>query len=107
MPILDYASRSTFNGTGRAVVIMGPNTAVAGWQVERITISTTSALPTLCNVYRNAENPTAMIDNSLSGNGDASDNVSEYFYPGESIMFIWSGGTPGAIATANVRGTLA
>lgn len=103
---LDYAARSTFSAAGRAVVTLGPNTAIAGWQISRITINTTSVLPTLCNVYRSFENPSSQIDNSLSGNQDASDNVDEYLRPGESLIFVWSGGTPGAIATANVGGEI-
>ncbi len=96
---------ATFGADGRAVARAGPNVYGSRWNVDLMVVSATSTLESECKVYRNVEQPTAMLDNTRTGNQDVSDcNID--VRPGETLVVVWTGGTPGALATVVVNGTL-
>ena len=96
---------AVFDGNGRAAGSVGPQAYGSRWNVDLMVVSTTSTNVTTCKVYRGVEQPTAMVDNTRTGNQDASDcNID--LRAGETLLFVWAGGTPGALASASINGTL-
>lgn len=96
---------ATFDASGRAVVSLGPTVYGSKWNVDRMVVTTQSSAVTKCFVYRNVEQATALTDSTKTGNADTSETDID-LTPPDKLLFVWSGGTPGAIATAIVSGTL-
>ena len=96
---------AVFDATGTARVRLGPAVYGSRWNVDLMSVSSTSTLQTTCNVYRDVENAGASIDNTRTGNLDTS-NTSVDLNAGQVLIFVWTGGTPGATATVSVSGTL-
>lgn len=96
---------AVFDASGKAVVRLGPTVYGSRWKVDLMSVSTTSTLQTTCNVYRDSESAAASLDNTRTGNLDTS-NTDIDLTAGQVILFVWTGGTPGALATVSVSGTL-
>lgn len=84
---------------------MGPSVYGSRWNVDRMVVSTTSTAVTKCDVYRNAVSDANKVDNTRTGNADTSETNLD-LNPPDVLIFVWTGGTPGAVATASVAGTL-
>lgn len=96
---------ATFGADGVARASIGPSVYGAKWHVDRIVVSTTSVLPSTCTVYRNVEAASAQLDHTRTGNADTSETSLDVPSP-DALIFVWLGGTPGAVATAVISGTL-
>lgn len=96
---------AVFDANGRAEVTLGPTVYGSRWNVDKMVVSTTSTMASKCDVYRDAESLSNKIDNTRTGNADTSETNID-LSPPSVLRFVWSGGTPGATATAVVYGTL-
>jgi hypothetical protein len=102
---LFQSARTTFDATGDARVVFGPDRAFERWRVTNTAITTSSAAATSFKLYRGlTETPSNLIDlSNFNGNNDVSDSVID-LTPGEKLLGVWTGGTPGANATLTVSG---
>lgn len=99
------STSAVFNAAGVARASLGPAVYGSRWNVDRMVATTTSVLPTQCDVYRNVESPLSKIDSTRTGNNDTSETNLD-LRPPDTLIFVWTNGTPGATATAILAGTL-
>lgn len=103
IPVYQSAS-AVFDANGRASVSIGPTVFGIRWKINRLIVSTTSTAETQLRVYRGSEQASRMVDSTYTANQNTSEtDVSLATL--ESLLFVWSGGDVGAIATAVIEGT--
>jgi hypothetical protein len=74
------------------------------WEVERISISTTSGAPTTAFVYVGDPVPRNLVDGSSSGNLDVADETQPIVVPGgQRLRIRWTGASLGAVGSARVQ----
>lgn len=97
------SGRATADANGRAQVEM--RSAIWGewWRVTNASVSGNSVLEPQLKVYRGFVSDTALIGGSLTGNLDSATG-NDVIQPNESVIFVWTGATPGAQFTATVTG---
>jgi hypothetical protein len=88
-----------------ATVQMGPQRYGENWSVNSSSISTTSALPTSCRMYRNMVSPSAFLDGTASANLNVS-NVPVELQSLDKLIFVFTGGTMGSAATVVLNGSV-
>jgi hypothetical protein len=91
-----------FDAAGEAIVTIAVPAGCL-WDIEATTVSTTSTVRTTASVYLGSPSPGAMVDSTYSGNRDTSD-TKHTVIGGETITCVWTGGTPGAVATIRITG---
>lgn len=93
-----------FDATGKATILLTAVKNGAIREIERIVLTTTSALATTCGIYEGAvEADDALRDYSTDANKDISVNNPPLRLPGNKpILVVFSGGTVGAKATVNL-----
>lgn len=101
--MLIATGEAIFNAGGRASVQLGPTAYGVEWFVSLMASTTTSTTETNLNVYRQTETPSALIANSRKANGDFNDDEIRLRNL-EKLVFVWTGGTPNALATINLEG---
>ena len=93
------------DGAGSGQVVLQPGRAGLWWTITHMATSGDSALQIVkLDVYRSVVTPQQNLDHSDSANGD----ISECNYPigpGESLVFVWTGGTVGARMNIRIEGT--
>jgi len=106
IPLAESAT-GVLNAAGRVSLSMGPAVYGSYWSVERISVSCTSATDTDCTMYRQIESPTTLIDATSNGNSDTNDSSGNPIdvKQGQSLVFVWTGGVAGAVATVVLDGT--
>lgn len=101
----------TLNGSGAGTVQVGPNSPGETWAPSQVSVSCSATVTTgtcQCNIYAGpGASQSTFVDGTFSGDtGDTSDAIGgREVHPGESVFAVWSGGVPGATATAVVAGT--
>lgn len=103
IPVNNSAS-ATFDDSGRAVVSLGPTVYGVAWEITRVVVSTTSSAQTQLRVYRGTEQASRLVDSTYTGNDNTSETDVKLSNL-ESLLFVWTGGDVGAIATAVIDGT--
>jgi hypothetical protein len=99
------------NGSGAGTVQLGPSSPGEIWQPSQVSVScsaTVTAGTCQCSIYAGAgTGQGTFVDGTFSGDtGDTTDAIGgRKVNPGESVFAVWSGGVPGATATAVVAGT--
>ena len=93
----------SFEAGGRAIASLSPSRSYERWRITLTAIRTTSESQTRFSEYRFSESPSNLVEGTETGNLNSSDSVVEV-EPGESLVYVWEGGTPGASATVTVRG---
>ena len=103
--IVENSRQAQANVSGRAEVRIGPPTAVQTWKVAAM-VSTVTNSPTESQllVYKNTESPSQVVNSSVSANNAVSTGDDVILQPGDQLLFVWSGATPGAWCTASIRG---
>lgn len=94
---------------GTAEIVLGPTKANESWTVTHSQLANTEVnaiepilIPTVY-VYRNFIGSGGFIEGTINGRNGASDTVIE-LQSSEMLVFDWSRGTPGTLATVTVRG---
>ena len=101
------SARVTLDGSGNGTVVFGPQRPNTKWIVKGVSVQTsTTTLMPKANVYRGTVNPGTFITGTYDGGNDADNALNETLWPGEYISVRWTGGDPGAQATAAYRGDL-
>lgn len=96
--------RATADVNGRARVTLSPQRAFERWQVERITVqSTSSVLVPKCEIYRGAETASRLVDGTWTGTFDHTD-TSLMLQTGEEIIVLWVGGDVSSECTVTIEG---
>lgn len=103
IPILQSIT-DTFDADGIARASTGPTVFGTKWEVTRLVTSTTSVADTTLKVYLNSETPSALVDSTYLANNDVSETNSIMLATLDKLVFVWEGGTPGAVATGIVTG---
>lgn len=102
---IEQVASAVFDGSGVATATFPAVPIYTRWTVTRVAVSTTSATRTAVSVYRNSAAAPNLIDTDpYGGNGNSTDTVSE-LAASETLVVQWTGGTPGAVATATMSGT--
>lgn len=102
---LDTSASAVFDGSGTAILRLGPQVYGHSWTVSRLVISTGSTLPTKCRIYLNNVVDSRLVAGSYSGNRDFDETTLPLFNL-DILIAVWTGGTPDSYATLNVQGTL-
>lgn len=94
------------NGGTVARVETAPTVYGSTWHVRRIVVNTTSSGingSSVFKLYRVNEQPSNMVDGTYSGDQDV-DETQFGLMALEKLIFVWTGGDLGAIATAVISG---
>jgi len=91
---------------GTADVAVGPPPVGQAWTIEILSVFLSTGNGT-ASVY-SGHNPTdaAFLDGTYSGGRDSTARIGT-LAQGEGLLIRWTGATPGARATATLRGTIA
>lgn len=102
---LPLAQTATFDSSGVASVAFTPSTysgagvgTSIGWAVLAVSVETTSTSQTIAKVTVSGW----LVAGSHTGNLDTADGSPIMVAPSETLTVTWTGGTPGASATATV-----
>jgi hypothetical protein len=99
------------DGSGGGTVQVGPSSPGEIWSPAQVSVSCSATVTTgtcQCNIYAGAgPSQGTFVDGTFSGDtGDTTDAIGgRQVNPGQSVFVVWSGGVPGATATAVVNGT--
>lgn len=105
-----YDNRNvTLDGNGDGTIIFFPQSARERWLMTFINISCTSdvgstLVPTM-TMYRSAPVPAYRIGGSYNGLGDTNSTDQILLSMNELLYMVWTGGDPGAVATARIEGS--
>jgi len=98
-------SRSVvLNGSGNGAVALGPTFTGETWHVTNTAVSTSSAAAhPKAQVFLGVPIPGNLRDATYAGDNDSSDTVYD-LRAGQILTVVWTGGDPGATATAVLSG---
>ena len=95
------------DASGSGTLVLGPERAGESWEVTRISVTCTSTLQTVVTVYENVVSTQTALFNSKAGNSDVAAGDPPMTIPsGSRVVIVWTAGTPGAAATAVLKGKL-
>ena len=101
----------TLDGSGAGTVQLGPASPGEAWLPGHVNVSCSAVVATgTCQaiVYAGAAiGQGAFVDGTFSGDtGETTDAIAGHvLHPGQYVFVVWSGGVPGATATAVITGT--
>ena len=95
----------TLDGTGYGLVTFRPSGET--WTIQSVTVNVNNTTAEArSNSYKGYVGPAYLVDATYTGSsGDTSDTIHE-LQDGEAFLVEWVGGTPGATASVNMRGTI-
>lgn len=89
------------NGAGYGTVQFGPDRPNTRWVITRVSVNvSTNTVEPEARIYRSRVSPGLMLSGTFSGSNDTDDGLSETVFPGDFLIVEWTGGDPGATATA-------
>lgn len=99
-PLRDSA-QVALDASGAGQIRLGPGRHGVRWVVRRISVqtSTSTAVPE-ARIYRGSVGDAAFLSGTFVGSMDTDDGLSETLSHGEYLTVRWTGGDPGATATA-------
>lgn len=100
---VSVSASATFDVNGRAIASLGPSVFGVRWKLSRMVTSTTSTAETQLRVYRNTEQPSTLVDSTYTANQNTSETTLTLMTL-EKVVFVWSGGDTGAVATVVLEG---
>ena len=103
---LETVAQATFDANGLAVVELFAVNSHTAVTVNRIAVTTTSGARTSATWYRNSVSPLNQIDEAPSSGNSDTTAITATFLAGERCIVAWTGGDPGAVATATLSGTV-
>jgi hypothetical protein len=96
----------TLDGAGNGAVSFGPGRHGVSWSIQRISVQTsTTTLVPEARVYRDSVGEATFISGTFVGSFDTDDAIGQDLENGERLIVAWTGGDPGAMATATFYGT--
>lgn len=100
-----YSAQATIAADGTATATLPPVPVGTVWQLQAVTVNSTSAQRTSCTLYRGISNTQVnIIEKSVySGNADTTDTAIR-LNSGEQLRAVWAGGTPGAACQVTITG---
>jgi len=101
---IDTAVVVTLDSNGSGTVTAGPGAARERWSISNISVNSDSALVPQVLIYRNSAIKSNFVTGSFSGQLDVDSSSNIQLRPGEKVVAVWSGGTPGATATVRFEG---
>lgn len=103
---LNENAQVPFNATGNAIVTIGPKNVYQKWNIQAVSINTSTAVKIAsCNVYFGSGPNGQFLGGTLNA-AQNSANISQTLYQGQTICAVFTGGDVGAIATLAVSGTV-
>jgi hypothetical protein len=102
---LAEAFSTTLDAAGRGTVRLRPSSMRTTWLVQSVQVAATSnaAEPT-ANVFLGSETG-QNLGGTYTGSNDTCSGMNTQLYPGQYLTVLWTGGDPGAVATATAYGT--
>jgi len=94
---------------GQATISVGPQGLGNVWYPAQAVIGTTSGVNdnSVCNAYLGAAGvPTTLVGTAYPGGSGTIALAVPPLSPGEYLIFVWTGGNPGDVASVNVIGTM-
>lgn len=106
---LDSTANVILDANGGATAQLAPGGAREKWTVNFVAVNTTSPLPNSTNVpqlimYRSAAVPGNQLGGTFAANMDTDSTDVYNLNMNEAIVFVWSGGDPGAAGTVHIEG---
>jgi hypothetical protein len=108
-PLTGGQKTATVNALGSATISIGPQGLGNIWYPVQCTISTSIGAADLstCAVYLGSQaQQNLQGGQSYAGGGDVVSLSVQSMSPGDLLIAVWTGGTPGSIAAVNVTGTM-
>lgn len=107
MPVPDWPlsveATTVLNASGNGTVRLGPTRLGQNWIPTIVAVSTsTAARVPIADVRLGSTD----LGSTFTGSNDSNDLTGVTVYPGQQLTITWSGGDPGATATASVSGTV-
>lgn len=97
---LDAFKSVTLDANGNGTLTLGPKNLGQTWQVSTVAVTGNSASTPSATVSLGS----ISLGGTYAGNND-SDNVNVTVWPGQTLTYKWTGGTPGAVQTGYAYGT--
>lgn len=108
-PLASVSATFVSDGVGGTIcrAVAAPTRAGISWSIDLIatTVSPGSTPSSQLKVYRGVESVTTYVEGTYSADNDTSDTHHE-LKSMDSLTFVWTGGTLGAVATATLHGTI-
>jgi hypothetical protein len=106
---LDLTANVTLDATGGATTQLSPGGAREKWTVNFVAVNTTSPIPNSTNVptmimYRSAAVAGNQLGGTFSANMDTDSTDVYALNMNEPIVFVWTGGDPGAVGKVHIEG---
>jgi hypothetical protein len=95
---------TVLDGSGNGSVTFGPNRSRQKWSpplTVAVQTSTSNLIPVARVTMGNLK-----LGSTYTGSDDSDDFPAVTVLPGQKITVTWSGGDPGAVATATITGTV-
>lgn len=99
-------NKTTLNGSGNGQCGFGPPSATR-WalRLSSVSVSTSNVQPSVAWYRGSPTGPIELIDQSFTGAQASTGKVGgPFFYPGQWLWAVWSGGDPGALAELRAYG---
>jgi hypothetical protein len=96
----------TLDSSGNGTVTIGPTNPYQKWNVSAVNVNVDKQTDTPQFQLYQGNGPNV---NGLGGTYNGNQNstsVDVVLYPGQKLCGVWTGGTPGAIATMTLNGTM-
>ena len=100
-----YYRERIVEADGSAIIYARPERGNERWEVSGYEGFCSSDAMTLLSVYAGSVLPHNLIEHTRRGNG-APSNKRLKVPSGEQIVFMWTGGTPGRLASITIKGTV-
>lgn len=98
------SATAVIDSAGEARVTVGPMVYGTRWKISRFTTSSNSTNQTRLTIYQGFEGG-SVVDFTVIGNNNASEVAGNMeLQAGETLVWVWINGSPGAQCTATVFG---
>lgn len=100
---LSVDATTVLDASGNGHIELGPTRLGQNWIPTIVAVSTSTA--NRVPIARVTQGSTD-LGSTFSGSNDSNDLVGVTVFPGQRLRITWTGGDPGAVATASVSGTI-
>lgn len=98
---------AVLDGAGAARATVGPQRAGIRWNVRRAVLRASGGTKPTARLYLNSESVATFLDGTASADQNSADYPAGLdLFPGQSVLVVWSAGTPGASVALILDGDL-